>query len=63
MHKLIKLKLTKPDLRMCIWVLFQRCKIILDKYKLNMDDDEDIFFEEYLKLKKLNLKKKYSFKY
>ena len=49
---------------MCIWVCFKRCNFILYDYKLIIDsDDENNFFEEYLTLKKLNLKTKYSFKY
>ena len=49
---------------MCIWVCFKRCNFILDDYKLIINiEDEDNFFEEYLTLKKLNLKTKYSFEY
>ena len=59
-----KIRLDKDNIRMCIWVCFKRCNFILDDYKLIIDiDDEDNFFEEYLTLKKLNLKTKYSFKY
>ena len=59
-----KIRLDKDNIRMCIWVCFKRCNFILDDYKLIIDsDDEDNFFEEYLKLKKLNLKHKYSFEY
>ena len=63
--KIDKIKLTKPDLRMCIWVLVQRCKIILDDCKLNLNmEDENIFLDEYFRLRKLNLKsKKYLFNY
>ena len=28
--KIEKNKLTKPNLRMCVWIFFQRCKMILD---------------------------------
>ncbi len=50
---------------MCIWVGFQRCKIVLDyrEIYLNMEDENN-YLDEYLTLKKLNLKrKKYSFNY
>ena len=59
-----KIKLTKPDIRMCIWIWFQRYKFILnDKLNLNVEDENN-YFDEYLTLKKLNLKKKnYSFNY
>ena len=47
-----KIRLDKDNIRMCIWVCFKRCNFILDDYKLIIDsDDEDNFFEEYLKLK------------
>jgi hypothetical protein len=44
---------------MCIWVGFQRCKIVLDYcgIYLNMEDEKK-YFDEYLTLKKLNLKSK-----
>ena len=60
-----KIKLTKPDLRMCIWICFKRCKIILNDYKINLNmEDENNYLDEYLTLRKLNLKsKKYSFNY
>ena len=59
-----KIRLDKDNIRMCIWVCFKRCNFILEDYKLIIDiDDEDNFFEEYLSLKKLNLKHKYSFEY
>ena len=63
--KIDKIKLTKPDIRMCIWVLFQRYKLILDDYKLFLNmEDENNYLDEYLTEKKLNLKsKKYSFNY
>ena len=60
-----KIKLSKKDIRMCIWVGFQRCKIVLDYREIysNMEDDNN-YLDEYLTLKKLNLKrKKYSFNY
>ena len=60
-----KIKLSRKDIRMCFWVGFQRCKIVLD-YRgiyLNMEDDNN-YLDEYLTFKKLNLKrKKYSFNY
>ena len=59
-----KIRLDKDNIRMCIWVCFKRCNFILEDYKLIIDiEDEDNFFEEYLSLKKLNLKHKYSFEY
>ena len=59
-----KIRLDKDNIRMCIWVCFKRCNFILDDYKIILDMDDEIdFFEEYLTLKKLNLKHKYSFKY
>ena len=61
-----KIKLTKTDIRLCIWVLFQRYKLILlNDYKINLNmGDENNYLDEYLSLNKLNLKsKKYSFNY
>ena len=61
-----KIKLTKTDIRLCIWVLFQRYKLILlNDYKINLNmDDENNYLDEYLTLNKLNLKsKKYLFNY
>ena len=60
-----KIKLTKTDIRLCIWICFQRYKLIFNDYKINLNmEDENIYFNEYLKSKKLNLKsKKYSFNY
>ena len=50
---------------MCIWVLFQRYKLILNDYKINLNiDDEKKYLDEYFILRKLNLKtKNYSFNY
>jgi hypothetical protein len=43
---------------MCVWVCFQRCKLILDKHKLNLNmDDENNDLDEYLTLKNQNEKK------
>ncbi len=43
------IKLSKVDMRMCIWVCFQRCKLILDDYKLNLNmEDENNNLDEYL---------------
>ena len=60
-----KIKLTRPDLRMCIWVCFQRYFVILNNNKINLNmEDENNYLNEYLTLKKLNLKsKKYLFNY
>ena len=61
-----KIKLTKTDIRLCIWVLFQRYKLILlNDYKINLNmGDENNYLDEYFSLNKLNLKnKKYSFNY
>ena len=63
--KIDKIKLTNQNLRICIWIFFQRYKLILDDYKLNINmEDENNYLDEYFKLKKLNLKKKnYLFNY
>jgi hypothetical protein len=48
---------------MCIWISFQRCKIILKFHEiyLNMEDVKN-YLDEHLTFEKLNLKrKKYSF--
>ena len=60
-----KIKLTNQNLRICIWIFFQRYKLILDDYKLNINmEDENNYLDEYFKLNKLNLKKKnYLFNY
>ena len=63
-----KIKLTRPDIRLCILICFQRYKLILNNdYKININinmEDENNYFDEYLILNKLNLKKKkYSFNY
>jgi hypothetical protein len=60
-----KIKLQSKDIRMCIWIAFQRCKVVLDKYEIYLNmDDENNFLDEYLTKNKLNLKtKKYSFIY
>ncbi len=65
MQNFDKVKLTKTYIRMCIWVLFQRCKIIFDDCKLNLSmEDENNYLDEYFRLRKLNLKsKKNSFNY
>ena len=60
-----KIKLSREDIRMCIWVGFQRCKIVLDyrEIYLNMEDENN-YLDEYLTSKLLNLiRKKYSFNY
>ena len=52
-----KIKLESKDIRMCIWITFQRCKIVLDKYEIYLNmDDENNFLDEYLTKNKLNLK-------
>ena len=69
--KVYDIRLSKDDKRKCAWVLFKRCKIIIDRNKeyynkviYNMDDDDEKdFFEEYLKLNKLNSPQKFSFEY
>jgi hypothetical protein len=50
---------------MCIWVFFQRCKIVLKMHQIYLNmEDENYYFDEYLTLKNLNLKnKKYLFNY
>ena len=64
-----RIRLSKDDKRRCAWVLFKRCKILLDINKgyynkdvYNMDDDEEKdFFMEYLKLNKLNSTQKFEY--
>ena len=52
-----KNKLTKPDFRLCIWICLQRFKFILNDKNINLNiDDENNYLNEYLTLKKLNLK-------
>ena len=60
-----KIKLTKIDIRLCIWICFQRYKLICNDYKINLNmEDETNYLDEYFTLKKLNLEsKKYSFNY
>ncbi len=69
-----KIKVSKEDIRMCIWVCIQRGKYLLNRYQvflnkenqskefLNMEDEN--YFDEYLTFTKLNLKsKQYLFNY
>ena len=66
-----KIRLSNDDKRKCFWILFKRCKIIIDRNKeyynkdvYNMDDNEEKdFFMEYLKLKNLSLPQKMTFEY
>ena len=66
---MFKIRLNKDDKRKCAWVLFKRCKIIIDRNEdyhnkviYNMDDNEEKdIFEEYLKLKNLNSPKKFEY--
>ena len=52
-----KIKLTKPDLRMCIWLCFHRYFVLLNNNKIDLNmEDENNYLNEYLTLKKLNLK-------
>ena len=63
--KINKIKLNNVDRRTCFCILVKRCRMIFNhlKVKLNMEDENN-FLDEYLTLKKLNLKsKKYSFNY
>ena len=61
--------MSKDDKRKCAWVLFKRCKDIIERNKgyynkdvYNMDDDDEKeFFEEYLKLNKLNSPQKFEY--
>jgi hypothetical protein len=58
-------KISKEDSRMCIWIGFQRCEIVLkfNEIYLNMEDEYN-YLNEYLTFEKVNLKsKKYSFNY
>ncbi len=52
-----KIKLSKVDIRMCIWVCIQRCRLILNYYKvfLNMKDENNDL-DEYLTEKKIENK-------
>ena len=68
---MFKIRFNKDDKRKCAWVLFKRCKIIIERNKgyynkdvYNMDDNEekDVFME-YLKLKNLSLPKNTTFEY
>ncbi len=36
-----KIKLTKLNLRMCVWIFFQRYKLILNDYKINLNMDHE----------------------
>ena len=66
-----KIRLSNDDKRKCFWILFKRCKIIINRNKeyynkdvYNMDDNEEKdFFMEYLKLKNLSLPKNTTFEY
>ncbi len=43
---------------MCVWGCFERCKIILDNYKLYLNkDDEKNYLDEHLTKKKLKRKR------
>jgi hypothetical protein len=58
-------KLSKEDIRMCIWIGFQRCEIVLKFHEiyLNMEDEYN-YLNEYSTFEKANLKsKKHSFNY
>ncbi len=47
-----KIKLSKVDIRMCIWVCFQLYKLILDDYNLILNmEDENNYLDEYLREK------------
>jgi hypothetical protein len=66
-----KIRLSNDDKRKCFWLLFKRCKLIINRNKeyynkdvYNMDDNEEKeFFMEYLKLKNLSLPKNTTFEY
>ena len=66
-----KIRLSNDDKRKCFWILFKRCKLIINRNKVyynkdvyNMDDNEEKdFFMEYLKLKNLSLPKNTTFEY
>ena len=68
---MFKIRLSNDDKRKCFWILFKRCKIIINRNKeyynkdvYNMDDNEEKeFFMEYLKLKNLSLPKNTTFEY
>ncbi len=47
-----KIKLTKTDIRLCMWICFQRYKFLInDKFIILNIDDENNYFDEYLTLK------------
>ena len=64
-----KVRLINDDMWKCFLISFKRCKILLDINKgyynkdvYNMDDDDEKeFFEEYLKLNKLNSPQKFEY--
>jgi hypothetical protein len=64
-----RVRLINDDMRKCFLILFKRYKILLDINKgyynkdvYNMDDDDEKeFFEEYLKLNKLNSPQKFEY--
>ena len=68
---MFKIRLSNDDKRKCFWILFKRCKLIINRNKeyynkdvYNMDDNEEKeFFMEYLKLKNLSLPQKMTFEY
>ena len=68
---MFKIRLSNDDKRKCFWILFKRCKLIINRNKeyynkdvYNMDDNEEKeFFMEYLKLKNLSLPKNTTFEY
>ncbi len=53
------IKLDKENIRMCIWIGFQKCKIVLKFHEIYLNmKDENYYLNEYLTEKKLNLKRK-----
>ncbi len=57
--KNLKNKLSRKNIRMCIWILYQRCKGVLGWHEIYLNiEDENNYLDEYLKFKKLNSKGK-----
>ena len=47
-----KIKLNKEDIRMCIWIGIQRCKIVLKFHDCDLNmEDENNYLDEYFTLK------------
>jgi hypothetical protein len=57
-NKILKKKSTE-DIRICIWVIFERCKVVLGCHEIYLNmEDENNYLDEYLTFKRLNLKER-----